>query len=112
MDEGTHICPKFHRAIELIGKRWTGAIIWALLDGPQRFSGLLDAIPGLHDRVLSERLKEMEAEGIVRRQVYAETPVRIEYALTDKGRDLQRVVAEMKRWADRWLRPAARAART
>ena len=109
---GTQICPKYHKAIELIGKRWTGAVIWALLDGPRRFSGLLDAVPGLHDRVLSERLKEMEAEGIVQRRVHAETPVRIEYELTEKGRDLQRVVAEMKRWADRWIRQPVHAGRS
>ena len=75
-----------------------------LLNGPQRFTTLRGAVPGLHDRLLSERLKELEAEGLVVRRVYAETPVRIEYALTDKGRDLERVFAELHRWADRWIR--------
>lgn len=97
------ICPRFHRAIELVGKRWTGAIIRTLMDGPRRFSDVLEAVPQLHDRLLSERLKELEVEGLVERTVYPETPVRIEYALTAKGRDLQRVVAEMERWAHRWL---------
>lgn len=103
------ICPKFHRAIELVGKRWTGAIIRALMDGPMRFGEVLEAVPGLHDRLLSERLKELEVEEIVVRRVFPETPVRIEYALTGKGRDLQRVVAEVQRWADRWLATASAA---
>ncbi|MDR7542958.1 MAG: helix-turn-helix domain-containing protein [Armatimonadota bacterium] len=97
------ICPLYHRAIELVGKRWTGALIRALLDGPRRFSDLLGVVPGLHDRLLSERLKELEAEGIVARRVYPETPVRVEYELTEKGRDLKRVVDEVQRWANRWL---------
>ncbi|HLW49262.1 MAG TPA: helix-turn-helix domain-containing protein [bacterium] len=98
------ICPRFHKTIELVGRRWTGAIVQLLLSGPRRFTALRGAVPGLHDRLLSERLKELEAEGLVARRVYAETPVRIEYALTDKGRDLDRVFAELHRWADRWIR--------
>lgn len=109
MDDIEQICPRFHRAIELVGKRWNGAIIRALLDGPRRFSELIGAVPGLHDRLLSERLKELEAEEIVRRRVYPETPVRIEYELMPKGRDLDRVVTEVQRWADHWL-PAPGAA--
>ncbi len=97
------VCPKFHEAIELVGKRWTGAIISVLMDGPRRFCEVQEAVPGLHDRLLSERLKELEAEDIVARRVYPETPVRIEYALTAKGRDLERVVAEVQRWANRWV---------
>jgi DNA-binding HxlR family transcriptional regulator len=86
-----------------VGKRWTGAIVRSLLDGHRRFSELLEAVPGLHDRVLSERLRELEAEGVVQRQVYPEVPVRIEYVLTDKGRDLERAIAEIERWAERWI---------
>jgi DNA-binding HxlR family transcriptional regulator len=103
MGETEQICPRYHKAIELVGRRWTGGIIRTLLDRPRRFSQLLEAVPGLHDRLLSERLKELEAEGIVRRRVYPETPVRIEYELTAKGRDLEKVVSEMHRWADRWI---------
>lgn len=110
-DDVEQICPRFHRAIELVGKRWTGAIIGTLMSRPVRFSEILEAVPGLHDRLLSERLKELEAEGIVKRRVYPETPVRIEYELTDKGRDLERVVTEVRRWADRWLPVPARARR-
>lgn len=108
MEHGVErVCPKFHRAIELIGKRWTGAILRALMDGPRRFTELLEAVPGLHDRLLSERLRELEAEGLVERRVYPEVPVRVEYRLTEKGRDLERVVAEVQRWADRWMAPRA-----
>ncbi len=103
MDDIEHVCPKFHRAIELVGKRWTGAIVQALMSGPRRFGELLEAVPGLHDRLLSERLKELEGEEMVLRRVYPETPVRIEYELTAKGRDLERVVAEVQRWANRWI---------
>ena len=103
VDAQAKVCPKFHKAIELLGKRWAGAIVRSLMDGPRRFTELLGAVPGLHDRLLSERLKELEAEGVVERRIYAETPVRIEYQLTAKGRDLHRVVDEVQRWADRWM---------
>ena len=95
-------CPYFHHAVELIGRRWTGAIVRALQAGLSRFTELTDAIPGLSDRMLSERLKELEAEGIVERRVIPETPVRIEYALTEKGRDLSAAMAAMSAWASRW----------
>lgn len=100
---GEQICPRFHQAIERVGKRWTGAVVRALMDGPRRFGEILDRVPDLHDRLLSERLKELEAAGLVERRVYPETPVRIEYSLTEKGRDLERVIAEVERWAHRWI---------
>ncbi len=100
---GGRVCARFHEAIELIGKRWTGAVIRMLMDGPRRFTDLLSAVPDLHDRLLSERLKELEAEGLVERRVFPETPVRVEYALTEKGRDLERVLGEVERWAHRWI---------
>ena len=99
----TTFCPLYHRAVELIGRRWTGAILRAMLCGVNRFSDLTAAIPGLSDRMLSERLKELEAEGIVRRAVIPETPVRITYELTDKGRDLGNVIEAVSAWAERWL---------
>jgi len=89
--------------VELIGKRWTGAILRALLHETVRFTDLRAAVPGLSDRLLSERLKELEAEGIVRRIVYPETPVRIEYHLTDKGRALEQVVTAVSMWAEDWV---------
>ena len=95
-------CPKFHKSVELIGRRWTGAILRALLSGETRFSDIAHAIPGLSDRLLSERLKELESEGVVLRMVYPETPVRIEYHLTEKGQDLSMVVEAISDWSARW----------
>ena len=95
-------CAKYHRAVELVGKRWTGAILRALLSGVSRFSELCGTVPGLSDRMLAERLKELEAEGIVRRTVFPETPVRVEYSLTEKGRDLDVVISAVSGWAERW----------
>jgi DNA-binding HxlR family transcriptional regulator len=97
------VCPRYHRAIELIGRRWTGAIVLTLLQGASRFTDIAHAVPGLSDRLLSERLKELEAEGLVIRTVHAETPVRIEYHLTAQGRDLSAVVGAVRCWAERWL---------
>jgi DNA-binding HxlR family transcriptional regulator len=100
-------CPLYHQAIELIGRRWTGAIVVVLLDGPLRFSQVAQAIPELSDRLLSERLKELEAHGLVERRVQDDGPVRVEYALTEKGRDLEPALTEIKAWARRWMdRPA------
>jgi DNA-binding HxlR family transcriptional regulator len=100
-------CPYFHQAVELIGARWSGAIIRALLAGVTRFSDLAAAIPGLSDRMLSERLKELEAAGVVERRVTPSTPVRVEYRLTKKGRDLADVVESISVWAEGWLQPGA-----
>ena len=97
------VCPHFHAAIELIGKRWTGAIVFVLMDGPLRFSEVKVLVPDLSDRLLSERLKELEAEGIVNRRVIDEMPVRVEYGLTRKGRALEPAVRSLKVWARSWL---------
>jgi DNA-binding HxlR family transcriptional regulator len=99
---GEELCPRYQRAIDIIGKRWTGLILRVLLAGPRRFGEIEDVVGGLSARMLSERLKELEACGIVERRVYPEAPVRIEYALTEKGRGLQRALDELQRWADRW----------
>lgn len=99
------VCPKLHKAVELIGRRWTGAILSALLKGATRFTDIIHAVPGLSDRLLSERLKELEAEGIVRRIVHPETPVRIEYQLTEKGHELNAVIDALSHWAERWMDP-------
>jgi len=97
------VCIRYHRAVELIGRRWAGAIIQALLPGPARFASIRDAIPGISDRMLSERLKELEAEGILLRQVHADVPVRVEYELTEKGRALAPALAAIEAWAHRWI---------
>jgi DNA-binding HxlR family transcriptional regulator len=96
-------CPYYHEAIELVGKRWTGAIMHVLLPGPLRFSEVAAAVPDLSDRLLSERMKELEARGLVERRVDPGPPVRVEYALTRMGRDLGPALEEIKDWARRWL---------
>ncbi|MCA9830012.1 MAG: helix-turn-helix domain-containing protein [Dehalococcoidia bacterium] len=98
-------CPRYHRAVELIGRRWSGAILRAMLSGAHRFSQLSELIPGVSDRLLSERLKEFEAEGLLVRTVIAETPVRIEYHLTEKGYALLPVVEALATWAEAWIAP-------
>ena len=100
----------FQRAIELVGKRWSGAVVRALLDGPVRFNHLLVGIPGISDRVLTERLRELESEGIVERLVDAGPPVRVSYRLTPRGRALEPVVAAVSDWAEEWLAPTVSAA--
>jgi len=95
-------CAAYTRAIEVIGRRWTGAIIRSMLAGSTRFSEMLAAVPGLSDRLLSERLKELEHEGIVARHVTASTPVRIDYTLTEKGRALGSIVREVATWVETW----------
>jgi DNA-binding HxlR family transcriptional regulator len=97
------LCPRFHRASELIGRRWTGAIIFVLLKERCRFATLREAIPDITDRMLSERLQELEAEGIVERTVLPEPPVRVEYELTRKGRALATAVDAIAHWADKWV---------
>ena len=98
-------CPHLHEAVELVGKRWSGAIIYVLLESgkPMRFSEVGQAIPQLSDRLLSERMKELEARGIVDRQVHAEAPVRVEYELTTMGRELAPAFKELRRWALHYL---------
>lgn len=110
------LCGRYHRAIELIGRRWTGAIVFLLLHSRCRFATLRDAIPDITDRMLSERLQELEKEAIVERSVVPETPVRVEYSLTKKGRDLASAIDAMTAWAERWVdldapAPTARVAR-
>ena len=96
-------CGLYHHAVELVGKRWTGAILLVLMDGPLRFSELRQLVPEISDRLLSERLKELEAEGIVERKVLDGTHVRVEYGLTVKGRSLEPAVRALKSWARTWL---------
>lgn len=105
------LCAKFHRASELIGRRWTGAIIYVLLGARCRFATLRDAIPDITDRMLSERLQELEQEGIVERTVVPEIPVRVEYSLTKKGRALASAVHAIATWAETWTEMPVTAAR-
>ena len=100
------LCARFHRASELVGRRWTGAILFVLLQSPRcRFATLRAAIPDITDRMLSERLQELEHEGIVDRMVVPETPVRVEYALTREGRALAAAIDALAAWAEKWIEP-------
>ena len=105
------VCPHFHAAVELIGKRWTGAILCALTERPHYFAELSFAIPGLSDRLLSRRLRELEVEGLVERSVHDGSPARVSYSLTDKGRALEPAIRELRSWARRWNGNAASPAR-
>jgi DNA-binding HxlR family transcriptional regulator len=96
------MCQHFQRAAELIGKRWNPQVVRALQSGNTRFGELRGGIPQISDALLSERLKELEAEGILTRTVTPDTPVLIEYTLTERGRDLTKVMDELAQWAERW----------
>ncbi len=99
----TQMCPRYEHAIQLLGKRWTGLILDALMGGPRRFCELTASVEGLSDRVLSDRLRELELEGVIARMVYPQIPVRVEYRLTEKGHDLKPVVDAIHIWAQRWV---------
>ncbi len=97
------ICPKYEVAMEILSKKWTGLILKVLLDEKRRFRDIREQIPQMSERMLAERLKELEACGLIHRQVYPETPVRIEYSLTEKGIALSPVLESIQIWADKWL---------
>ena len=97
-------CPRYHAAVELVGKRWTGAILAVMLQGgTMRFSEIAQAVPALSDRLLSERMKELEARGIVERRVQPDAPVKVAYALTEMGQELAPALHQLKSWSHRWL---------
>jgi DNA-binding HxlR family transcriptional regulator len=97
------MCPRYEHAMQLLGKRWTGLLLGALMQGSSRFCELTSSVEGLSDRVLSDRLRELEAEGIVKRVVIPQIPVRIEYQLTEKGRALKPVIDAIHTWAEQWV---------
>jgi DNA-binding HxlR family transcriptional regulator len=97
------LCESFQVAVELVGKRWSGAIIAVLRDGPLRYAQLVLAVPGLSERLLSERLKELELAGILARRVLPGPPVGVEYELSDAGRDLGEPLDAIAAWARRWV---------
>jgi DNA-binding HxlR family transcriptional regulator len=100
----SNCCPLYHEAVELVGRRWTGAILQVLMDdGPMRFSEIGQAIPELSDRLLSERMKELESRGLVERTVIAGPPLRVQYELSKMGRELEPALNAIGRWARRWL---------
>ncbi|GER88180.1 hypothetical protein KDW_23420 [Dictyobacter vulcani] len=100
-------CPRYEHAVQVICKRWTGLLLDALMEGPRRFGELTVLVDGLSDRVLSDRLRELEAEGIVKRVVYPQIPVRVEYQLTEKGYALKPVTDAIHNWAEGWVDPAS-----
>jgi DNA-binding HxlR family transcriptional regulator len=103
-----HCCPLYHEAVELVGRRWTGAILRVLMSGPLRFSEVAQAVPELSDRLLSERMKELEGRGMVERTVISGPPLRVEYQLSRMGQELEPALSELQRWANRWLRRTSR----
>ena len=96
-------CPRFHMAVEIIGRRWSGVILRAMLAGSTRYTDIAASVPKLSDRLLSERLKEFEAVGLVERVVIPDTPVRVEYHLTQKGMELESAFQELATWAEKWI---------
>jgi DNA-binding HxlR family transcriptional regulator len=98
------VCRHYHGAVELIGRRWAGAILYALTDGPLHFAELKESVPGMSDRLLSCRLKELEQAGLVQREVQPGNRVRVSYELTAKGHSLEPVIGELRDWARRWHR--------
>ncbi len=100
------ICIRFQQAVEILGKRWTGLILQALMGGSLRFSEISERLEVVSDRTLAERLRELERTGLVAREVYAEVPVRVVYSLTEKGRALGPVIESIEHWSEQWIEPA------
>jgi DNA-binding HxlR family transcriptional regulator len=109
-EHSPRVCNLFHNAIEIIGRRWTGAIIYSLISGPKRYSEFSDAIPDISSRLLTERLKELEEYSLIRREVSSDRPIQVIYSLTKKGMALQPILADLGEWAAKWNnQPAAQA---
>ncbi|UCZ52343.1 helix-turn-helix transcriptional regulator [Bacillus shivajii] len=99
-----HLCPKFEAAFQMLGKRWNGLILRVLQQGPKRFKDISSVIPNMSDKMLVDRLKNLEEADLVERIVYPETPVRIEYKLTEKGHALEPTMNELQKWAETWMK--------
>jgi DNA-binding HxlR family transcriptional regulator len=111
-DRNPALCAQYHQAVELIGRRWAGAIIFVLMNGRVRYATLKESIPDITDRMLSERLRELEEAEIVVRHVTPDIPVRVEYELTPKGRSLEKSIAAIREWATKWVAPPGREKRS
>ncbi len=107
-EPGVVVCPRFHHAIELLGRRWSGAIVYSLFEGPLYFREIAAAIPGVSDRLLAERLRELESEGLVERFVHDGPPTRVSYALTEAGDELEPTLRSLCDWARKQLPDPAR----
>ena len=101
-EEWAH-CKAYQQAIELLGRRWTGVIFYMLLQRPHRFNELLTSVHGISDRLLTERLRELEEHGLVERRVIPDSPVRVEYILTEAGRDAEASISTIFRWGSKWF---------
>lgn len=99
---GSAVCPRFHAAVELVGRRWAGAILFSLIDGPRYFRDLAATVPGISDRLLSQRLRELEAEDLVEREVHRGPPARVSYRLSETGTRLEPALRELYDWAQKW----------
>jgi DNA-binding HxlR family transcriptional regulator len=93
-----HICTNFHNAIEFIGKRWMGAVIYALLEGPKRYHEIISTIPGISDRLLTERLRDLENEGLIVKKILSTSPKKVVYELTPIGIELEEVINILIKW--------------
>ena len=102
-DEPSVACPLYQETVELIGSRWTGAILWVLMSGPMRFTAIVNAVPGMSDRLCCSRLRELETAGLVDRRVRTRQPGAVEYRLTRAGRDLEDALVAIGQWGHRWL---------
>lgn len=94
-------CP-VERTLRIIGGKWTLLVLRDLFTGTKRFGELMASLEGVSPKTLSDRLKELEAEGIVFKTVFAEVPPRAEYSLTEKGRSLWEILEAIRRWGDQW----------
>ncbi|GAA4226471.1 DNA-binding HxlR family transcriptional regulator [Streptosporangium album] len=103
MSEVHSVCVRYHAAVELIGARWSGAILRALFTGHRRYAQIKAAVPGLSDTMLTERLRTLEVEGLVERHVVQSSPVQVEYHLTEKGLDLAPVLEAVITWSHKWI---------
>ena len=103
IEQLTEFCPQYHRAMDIIGKKWTGSILRVLMHGTHRYNEILLAIPGISDRLLTERLRDLEEEGLVARHIASISPVRVEYELTKAGQELDMAVRFISVWAAKWI---------
>jgi DNA-binding HxlR family transcriptional regulator len=97
-EEMQRICLNFHSAIEFIGKRWMGAVIYSLLQGPKRYNEIISSIHGISDRLLTERLRDLENEGLIIKRVITTAPKKVEYELTPAGKELEEVIKVLMKW--------------
>jgi DNA-binding HxlR family transcriptional regulator len=103
----SEFCPTYASLMDLLSRRWMGIVLRVLMAGPHRFNEILTAVPGLSDPLLTQRLRELEAKKLVERRVFPTSPVRVEYELTEAGRDLEKAVRVLSAWAEKWWSPAA-----